>query len=181
MQYKDEAEKVLKALRGRLAKFSLELSEEKTRIIEFGRFAGPNAKRNGREPETFNFLGFTHYVDTTRNGFFKVGRKTDRKKMAAKLKEMSLWLKNIRNRVPVREWWTILKAKLLGHFRYYGMSGNSRSIMNFYYRVRRLVFKWINRRSQKKCMDWAAFSLYEKRHELPRPRIYHNLYTPTGS
>ena len=73
VQYKDEAEKILKALRGRLVKFSLELSEEKTRIIEFGRFAGPNSKRNGTKPATFNFLGFTHYVDKTRNGFFQAG------------------------------------------------------------------------------------------------------------
>jgi group II intron reverse transcriptase/maturase len=181
VQHKDEAEKILKVLRRRLAKFSLELSEEKTRIIEFGRLAGLNSKRNGTKPETFNFLGFTHFVDTTRSGLFKVGRKTDRKKMAVKLKEMNLWLKDIRNRVPIREWWAILKAKLSGHFRYYGISGNSRSIMNFFYRVRRLVFKWINRRSQKKCMDWAAFSLYVKRHELPKPRIFHNLYTLTGS
>ena len=73
VQYKDEAEKILKALRGRLVKFSLELSEEKTRIIEFGRFSGPNSKRNGTKPATFNFLGFTHYVDKSRNGSFQTG------------------------------------------------------------------------------------------------------------
>jgi RNA-directed DNA polymerase len=177
VQYKDEADKILKALKGRLEKFSLELAEEKTRIIEFGRFAGPNAKRHGMKPGTFNFLGFTHYVDKTRNGFFKVGRKTDRKKMAAKLKEMNLWLKDIRNRVPVGEWWAILSAKLVGYFRYYGISGNTRSISNFYYHVRRMAFKWINRRSQKKSMNWDSWPLYLARHELPKPRIYHNLYT----
>jgi len=181
VQHKGEAEKILKALRGRLAKFSLELSEEKTRIIEFGRFAGPNAKQNGTKPETFNFLGFTHFVDKSRNDSFKLGHKTDCKKMAAMLKEMNLWLKDIRNRVPVREWWTILKAKLLGHFRYYGISGNFRSISNFYSRVVRMVFKWINRRSQRTSMNWGAFQLYLKRHELPRPHIYHNLYTLMGS
>jgi RNA-directed DNA polymerase len=177
VQYKGEAERILRALRGRLEKFNLELAKEKTRIIEFGRFAGRDAKRNGMKPETFNFLGFTHYVDKTRSGFFKLGHKTDRKKLAAKLKEMNQWLKDIRSRVPIREWWTILKAKLLGHFRYYGISGNSRSISNFYYRVRRMVFKWVNRRSQKQCMDWSGFSLYLERHELPKPRIYHSLYS----
>ncbi len=117
---------------GRLDKFNLELTKEKTRIIEFGRFAGWDAKGNGTKPETFNFLDFTHYMDKTRSGFFELGHKTDRKKLAVKLKEMNQWLKNIRNRVPIQEWWTILKAKLLGHFRYYGISRNSQSIINFY-------------------------------------------------
>jgi group II intron reverse transcriptase/maturase len=141
VQHKDEADKILKSLKGRLEKFGLTLAEEKTRIIEFGRFAGPNAKRNG-----------------------------------TKLKEMNQWLREIRNQIPIREWWTILKAKLVGHFRYYGISGNSRSIGNFYDKVVRMVFKWINRRSQKMSMDWSSFAEYRKRHELPKPRIYHSLY-----
>ena len=176
VQYKDEAERILEALKKRLLKFNLELAEDKTRIIEFGRYAGTNAKKRGEKPETFNFLGFTHYVDKTRNGFFKLGRKTDRKKMATKLKEMNLWLKSVRT-TPIREWWPVLKAKLVGHFRYYGVSGNSRSIGTYFHLIVRMVFKWLNRRSQKRSMNWYAFSEYLKRHELPKPRLYHNLYT----
>ncbi len=176
IQYKDEAEKILEALRERLLKFDLELAQDKTRIIEFGRYAGTNAKKRGEKPETFNFLGFTYYVDKTRNGLFKLGRKTDRKKMATKLKEMNLWLKSVRT-IPIREWWPVLKAKLVGHFRYYGVSGNSRSIGTYFHLTVRMVFKWLNRRSQKHSMNWLAFSEYLKRHELPKPRLYHNLYT----
>jgi RNA-directed DNA polymerase len=84
-------------------------------------------------------------VDTSRKGGFKLSRMTDRKKMATKLKDMNLWLKHIRNRVPIKEWWQVLKAKLAGHFRYYGVSDNSRSIAKINYLVLKLVFKWVNR------------------------------------
>ena len=179
VQYKDEAERILEALKKRLGKFNLELAEDKTRIIEFGRYARTNAKARGGKPETFNFLGFTHFVDVSRKGFFKLGRKTDRKKMTAKLKEMNLWLKSMRN-IPVKEWWPVLKAKLAGHFRYYGVSGNSRSIGTYNYLTVQMVFKWLNRRSQRKSMDWCAFITYLNRHELPKPRIHCNLYnTPS--
>jgi len=176
VQFKDEAAWILEALKERLGKFSLELAEDKTRIIEFGRYARTNAKKRNEKPATFNFLGFTHYVDISRKGFFKLGRKTDRKKMTAKLKEMKIWLKSVRT-IPIREWWPVLKAKLLGHFRYYGVSGNSRSIGTYHYLTERLVFKWINRRSQKHSMNWSEFSAFLKRYELPKPRIYHNLFT----
>ena len=77
VRYKDEAAWILEALKGRFGKFSLELAEDKTRIIEFGRYAGTIARKRDDKPETFNFLGFTHYVDTSRKGFFKLGRKSD--------------------------------------------------------------------------------------------------------
>lgn len=176
VQYKDEAAWILGALEERLGKFNLELAEDKTRIIEFGRYARTNAGKRGEKPATFNFLGFTHFPDKTRKGLFKVGRKTDRKKMTAKLKGMNLWLKSIRT-TPVREWWPVFKAKLVGHFRYYGVSGNSRSIGTYYYLSVRLLFKWINQRSQRHSMNWTEFNAYLMRHRLPTPRIYHNLYT----
>jgi RNA-directed DNA polymerase len=177
VQFKDEAERILKALKERLKKFQLELSEEKTRIIEFGRYASTNAKARGRKPATFNFLGFTHFIDKTRKGKFKVGRKTERKKMASKLKEMNIWLKGIRNLLPAKEWWKTLRAKLSGHFQYYGVSGNFRSIKVFYHLTIKLVYKWLNRRSQKKSFNWNTFIEYLKRYELPKPRIYHDFYT----
>ena len=92
VQYKDEAERILAALRERLAKFGLELAEEKPRRIEFGRYAARNAKAKGRKPESLDFLGFTHYIGKTRGGAFKVGMKTSRKKLNAKLKEMTRWI-----------------------------------------------------------------------------------------
>jgi len=95
VQYKNEAEKILKELEERLNKFGLDLSKEKTRLIEFGRYAKIDAK--DKKPDTFDFLGFTHFCDKTRNGSFKVGRKTRRKKFNLSLKKMNSWLKAIRN------------------------------------------------------------------------------------
>ena len=177
VQYKEEAQRILRQLRERFGKFGLELSEEKTRVIEFGRYAVENAKKRGERPSTFNFLGFTHYCGRTRRGYFTVGRTTDRKRLRKKLKEMNVWLRSVRNLVKVREWWPILCAKLRGHFQYYGVSGNYRGILRFYFHTVRFVFKWINRRSQKKSMNWDRFNAYLERYPLPRPKIYHNLYT----
>jgi hypothetical protein len=178
VQYKDEAETILKMLKGRLGKFGLELAEDKTRIVEFGRFAEDNSnKRGGGKPGTFNFLGFTHYCTKSRNGKFKVGRTTDRHKLVAKVKEMNQWLKSIRNTVRIKVWWGILISKMQGHYRYYGVSENTRGIKAFRYLVRRLVFKWVNRRSQKKSMNWEQFDVYCLRHGFPQPKIYVSLYT----
>ena len=128
VQYKDDAERILEGLRRRLGKFGLELSEDKTKIIGFGRFAVENASKRGQRAETFYFLGFTHFCDKTRKGKFKVGRSTDRKRFRTKIRELNNWLKAVRNLVPVKEWWPILCAKLRGHFRYFGVSGNYRGI-----------------------------------------------------
>jgi RNA-directed DNA polymerase len=170
VQYKNEAEKILKELEERLNKFGLDLSKEKTRLIEFGRYA------KDKKPDTFDFLGFTHFCDKTRNGSFKVGRKTRRKKFNLSLKKMNSWLKAIRNRVKTRVWWKIVSAKLRGHFEYYGISGNYTAIKDFYQLTLRLIFKWINRRSQKKSMNWKQFINYLKYYPLPLPKIKHNIY-----
>jgi len=180
VQHQDEAKRILEVLRKRLGKFDLELAEDKTRILEFGRQARTNAKTRGEKPETFNFLGFTHFVALSRKGFFMLGRKTDRKKLAAKLQEMNQWLSSVRS-FPVKDWWPVLKAKLVGHFRYYGVSGNFRSIGTFYHRVVRMVFEWLNRRSQKSNITWPVFYAYLDRHELPKPRISCNLFSYQSS
>jgi len=176
VQYKEEAERILNLLEARLNKFGLDLSKEKTRLIEFGRYARANAKRKGKKPDTFDFLGFTHFCDQTRKGYFKLGRKTRRKKFNEKLKEMNVWLKAVRNMVEIKDWWKVLAAKIRGHYEYYGISGNYASLRAFYGRTCKLVFKWINRRSQKKDMNWKQFMDYLKRFPLPKPEIKHNIY-----
>jgi len=181
VQCKHEADQLMLELSERLGQFGLELSAEKTRLIKFGRYAQQNARRRGGKPGGFSFLGFTHFCDRTRKGAFKVGRKTDSEKLRAKMKEMNVWLKAIRNRYQVQEWWQVLRAKLNGHYRYYGVSGNCRSIRSYYLVTTRLVFKWLNRRSQKASMNWASFGKYLTRFPLPQPRIYHNLYTLSRS
>lgn len=176
VQYKDEADLIMAKLEERLHKFGLSLAKDKTRIIEFGRYAKMNAERDGNKPSTFDFLGFTHFSDKTRKGGFKVGRKTRRKKYNAKLKEMNDWLKSVRNLMPLKDWWKILMAKLRGHYEYYGISGDHACLAKFYYRCCQLAFKWINRRSQKKSMKWEQYKDYLERFPLPKPTIRHNIY-----
>jgi len=93
------------------------------------------------------------------------------------MKEMNQWLKGIRNRVKLRRWWQVLRQKLLGHYQYYGMSGNTRGIKSYYYHTVRLAFKWINRRSQKKSYNWTQFNRFLVFNLLPKPKIYHSTYT----
>jgi group II intron reverse transcriptase/maturase len=176
VQYKDDAEKILEKLEDRLGKFGLELAEDKTRRIEFGRFSKQNAQAKGTKPATFNFLGFTHYIDQTRTGKYKLGRKTDRNKLTAQRKALNEWLKSARNLMPLQELWKILRAKLTGHFRYYGVSGNFRSMARYRWEAVRLIMKWQNRRSQKKSFNWETFCRYMEKYPLPKPAIYHNFY-----
>lgn len=180
VQYEDDARRIEQALRERFAKFDLELHPVKTRVISFGKYERTNAARQNRKANTFEFLGFTHYCDKTRRGNFKVGRKTSGKRFRKKCKEMNMWLRAIRNFLPAKEWWPILQTKLKGHYQYYGVSGNFRSLRNYYHRILGMVFKWLNRRSQRKTFDWKEFHEYLKRYPLPSPRIVHNLYTQSA-
>ena len=164
------------ALRQRMGEFGLTISEEKSKIIEFGRCACQRVGKYGRKCETFDFLGFTHFCDKTRKGKFKLGRKTSRKKFTQKMNDMNIWFKHIRNRVELKEWWKVIGLKLLGHYRYYGMSGNMRMLRNFHHQIVRLAFKWVNRRSQRKSYNWDQFSRFIHFNPLPKPKIYHSLY-----
>lgn len=176
-QTKPEAEQILIELKERLMKFGLEVSTEKTRIIEFGRYAKQNRKnRDKRKPDTFDFLGFTHYCSTSRKGNFLMKVKTSKQRMKNKIKEMSKWLKVIRNRVKIKDIWKVLKAKLRGHYNYYGVSSNSESIQSYYYQTIRLTFKWINRRSQKQSFNWQQFIEYLKLYPLSKPALVYNMY-----
>ncbi len=177
VQYKEDALKIKRALENRFNKYDLTLHPDKTRVFSFGRFERENSQNQNRKANTFDFLGFTHFSDKTRKGSFKVGRKTAMKKFRAKIKDMNIWLKQIRNLVPTKEWWKTLQAKLRGHFEYYGVSGNSPSIKKFYSLSLKLVHKWLNRRSQKKSMSWSKLYIYLSLYPLPEPRIKHNFYT----
>ncbi len=176
VRYADDAERIEKALSGRFGKYGLEIHPTKSRKFSFGRFERENAGKQNRRPNTFDFLGFTHYCDVSRRGNFKVGRKTARKKFSAKCREMNDWLRAIRNQVKTKDWWKILEAKLRGHFQYYGVSENSSSIKKFYKLTIRMVLKWLNRRSQKRKMSWDKFRKYLEHYPLPQPRIVHKFY-----
>lgn len=177
VQLSKDAVRIERALRNRFNKYGLELHAEKSRNISFGRYERLNAKNQNRKPNTFNFLGFTHYCDKTRKGYFTVGRKTDRKKYIKKCKDMTIWLKSIRNVSKPKDWWEILKAKLRGHYQYYGVSGNYRGINSYYKHTLHNLFKWLNRRSQKRSMNWKSFDKYLVHYPIPKPRIVHNFYT----
>ena len=175
VQYRDSAERIEKVLRQRLAKFGLTLHPSKTRTISFGRYERERAKRQKRTPHTFTFLGFTHYCGTSRKGRFLLGRKTARKRFAEACRKLAHWLKEVRA-LPMKLWWPVLASKLRGHYQYYGVSGNGRRIWTFDYRVKRLLHKWLNRRSQCKSFTWTQFNDYLRRYPLPRPCIVHRFY-----
>jgi RNA-directed DNA polymerase len=176
VRYVDDAERIERAFHNRFNKYGLELNAEKSRRFSFGTYERENAKKQKRRTNTFDFLGFTHYCDVSRKGYFKVGRKTSRKKYAAKCRDLNEWLKKIRNKVKTKEWWNTLKAKLRGHFQYYGVSENFQGLVRFYKFAIKTVRKWLNRRSQKRKMSWERFSAYLNHYPLPQPKIAHNFY-----
>ena len=170
-QYKPEAERFREELGKRLGKFGLEVEPTKTKVMEFGRFAVQNAKRRGRRAETFDFLGLTHYCGTRKDGTgFRMKRVTARKKFIAKLKIFKDWLMKART-LETKELWETAKAKLRGHYNYYGVTDNLRGIMRFGMEVEKLLFKWLNRRGKRNCLSWEKFKEMLKRFPLPKPRI----------
>lgn len=176
-----DANRILKALKSRFTKYGLELHPDKTSVFSFGRYEKSTATREERKANTFDFLGITHYCDKTRRGYFKVGRKTSAKKFRAKIKDLNLWLKSVRNLVLTKDWWKTLRLKLQGHYEYYGVSENFIHINKFYKLAIRLAKKWMNRRSQKKAMNWEKMNAYLRLYPLPKPRIRHNFYIATQS
>lgn len=170
---KYDADRFLAELEERLAEFNLEISKEKTRSIKFGRQVWKQAQRDGVRVATFDFLGFTHYCGKSRKGWFVMGHKTSKVRLNAKLKDNSNWFRSIRNMVSLKDILKIVQAKLRGHFNYFGINGNIRCLKQYYHRMRVLLFKWINRRSQKKSMNWEQFQKYLDWNPLPEPRIYH--------
>ena len=174
-QYKEEAEEFYKHLKGRMEHFGMTLEESKTRLIEFGRFAEERCAGKGRKPETFTFLGFTHYCSHGRNGKFRVKRKTSRKKFAKKCKEINHLIRDMRTK-PLKAIIKKLNEILVGYYHYYGITDNIQSLNNFRYEMMKSLFKWLNRRSQKKSYKWDGFNDMLKEYPLVRPRIYVNVY-----
>lgn len=170
-QCKADAELFHKELGSRLGKFGLEVEPTKTKVMEFGRFAVKNALRKGERAETFDFLGLTHYCGTSRNGKgFRMKRVTARKKFVAKLKLFKEWLKKSRQ-MNTKVLWETAKAKLQGHFNYYGVTDNIRGLDRFKREAIRLLFKWLNRRGKRSCLNWTKFKEVLERYPMPKPRI----------
>lgn len=176
-QYKDDAEKFYAEMKERLAKFSLQIAEEKSKIIEFGRFAEERRERSGKgKPDTFDFLGFTHYCSKSKEGKFRVKRKTSKKKFKQKTKAFAKWIASNKDKMKIHEIFEKVKQGLRGHYNYYGITDNAKGLERYKEEVERLLFKWLNRRSQRKSFDYDKFNLYLKYNPLPKPRIVVNIY-----
>lgn len=162
-EYRHEAEAFERALPERLAQYGLEVAPDKTKRMRFGRNGGPY---NGR----FDFLGFEYRWEPDRKGRPTVKRRTARKKLQGAVQRMGDWLRTHRHR-KVLELMQTLAAKLRGHWNYYGVIGNSQSLGQYYYLTQGLLFKWLNRRSQKRSYTWRAFHRLLQRYAIPKPRI----------
>lgn len=174
-QNKEDAVKYYEALKKRLGKFKLSVADEKTRIIKFGRFAERDCKREGkRKPETFDFLGFTHYCGRSRKGRFKLKWKTSNKKYNNKLNAFNKWMKENR-RLPLQIIWEKVNLKLVGHYNYYGVSDNWNNLLRFKRDVERKIYYWLKRRSQKSKLTWEKFSNMLKNYPLKVPKSLINL------
>lgn len=148
----------------RLGKFNLEMSQEKTRTIKFTRF---KTSRN----ESFVFLGFEFRWGLSRKNKPLVKMRTAKAKFRMALAELTKWIKIERYASDMVDIMDALSAKLLGHFNYYGVSGNMDMLKAYYSQARRIVFKWLNRRSQRKSYNWSGFNELLKQFEIPQPRI----------
>ncbi len=163
-----DAKRFLSWLRRQLAAYGLELAEEKSGIVKFTRF---DVKGSGR----FTFLGFDFYWSETRNGKRTVKRQTNRKKMNASLQSMKQWIRTNRNRT-LKELGPTLRRKLLGHYNYYGVIGNSKSLGKFQYWTQHIVFKWLNRRSQRRSYNWTGFNQMWQTLGMPTPQVVEKPY-----
>jgi RNA-directed DNA polymerase len=162
-----DAQRVYEVLPKRFEKHGLTLQAEKTRLVEFG-----HPGEEGRGPGSFDLLGFTHYWGKSRKGNWVVQRKTAKKRLKRAVGRVYEWCKENRH-MAVREQWEILSRKVKGHYGFYGITFNMRSIRSFYEQTRRSWRKWLNRRSREKDMPWERFSRLLERYPLPRPRIVH--------
>ncbi len=161
-EYKEDAERFFRALGNRLAKFGLSIAPEKTRVFRFSRF-WPGQER-------FDFLGFEFSRGLSRKKRRIIKRRTARKKFRASLRAVHLWLKENRT-MRLYDIVQLLNAKLRGYYEYYGVIGNYESLMTFFYVVKRMLFKWMNRRSQRRSYNWKSFAQAMDFHPLIRPYI----------
>ena len=165
-EHKEDAERIYKVLGARFEKYGLKIHPEKTQLLDFTKPKDGQGKGNS----SFTFLGFTHYWVKSRKGNWVVGRKTDSSRFARAVAAIKAWCKANR-RLTMREQWETLKAKIKGHYAYYGISMNYRSIAEFHQRIQAVWLKWLNRRGHKGKRNWASFADYLKDWPLPKPRI----------
>jgi len=163
-QYREDEQRLSKVLGQRLGKFGLELSVEKTQVLKFTRFETENNN-------SFTFLGFEFRWSRSRAGKPLMTMCTSKKKFRMALAAISSWIKKERSKLGTAVLLTKLRQKLQGHWNYYGVSGNYEMLSKFNSQACRLVFKWLNRRTQRKSCNWAGFKEMLSFFKVPRPRI----------
>jgi len=171
-QSSTDANRIRESLVKRLEKFNLQLNEEKTKQIPFDKRLVAQGVRQG----TFDFLGFTFYWGKAKSGRIIPKLRTKAKTIRAKLNKVKEWIKEIKDKKPLKEIWKIFVAKLRGHVNYYGVSHNSEYVSKFIHEANRIVFKWLNRRSQRKSFTWASYAKYIDAHPLPKALVVHRLF-----
>ena len=171
-RYEEDAKRIKSVLGKRLAKYKLELNEEKTSMVNFSK----SNLRRGVKQGAFEFLGFRFYLGKSLKGVTIPKLKTSGKRFRSKLNNVKAWAKQIRNKAPLGEIWKTFCAKLRGHVQYYGVSFNFNMMSKFLYEAKKIIFKWLNRRSQRKSFDWEKFDLFVKKHPLPKAEIVHRLF-----
>lgn len=174
-QYRGDAERFLRQLSERLSRFGLRLAGEKTRCMEFGRFAREAAYKRGEKPEEFTFLGFTHYCGKTKKGHFKVKRRTSRKKLGQSLHSLADWARRVRHVLSKGEMLRQAKVRIIGHLNYYAITDNSAQCGRYVFYAARIVFKWLNRKSQRRAYTWAGFTQVLAWVGWPQPMIRKDL------
>ncbi len=174
-QYKADADWFQSELRERLKRFDLELAEEKTRTLAFGRYARENAQRRGRKPDQFEFLGFTFYCGKTRRGAFKVKRRTSRKKVQVALAQFTAWLKKERHKYRTAVLLQKARSRIQGHLNSYAITDNRARCQMFLRLATRILRKWLNRRSQRKSYNWTKFNEVLRSFKWPEYRVQHHL------
>lgn len=167
-----DAKKIRETLPKRLGKYNLILNEEKTKMIPFSRKKVIQNIPQG----SFDFLGFTFYWAKSRGGLTIPKIKTKGKTLRKKLSNVSKWARENRNKIPLKVLWKTFCAKLKGHIQYYGVSFNIGKVQHFVLVATRLVFKWLNRRSQKQSFTWEKFSLFLNKYPPPKAKICHPLF-----
>jgi group II intron reverse transcriptase/maturase len=172
-QYENEANAFYNELQERLAKFGLELAKDKSRIIRFGRFAKQHSA--GGKTESFDFLGFTHINGTTLTGKYTVIHRTSKNKLKSKKQAVKEWLSlNIHGKPS--DTIKLLNKKLIGHYRYYGISGNYEGLMKFYHFIIATFYKILTRRSQRAYLTWRRYKSLLEKHPIAKPKIYVNIW-----
>lgn len=167
MERGEDAQQVMAKLSERLGQYGLTLHPQKTRLMEFGR---PLANHRGKGPGTFDFLGFTFYWRRGRRGTWSMRCKTRHERLRRAIHAVAEWCREHRHR-PIKEQHAALKRRLVGHFNYFGVNGNHRSIASLVYQTTRGWFKWLRRRGQHRPLSWKRYQHLLKRYPLPTPRV----------